>query len=118
MWSDLYDYYELRLSSSYSVTEDTNKVISLLSIQPELERIAPQMFRNAVGYPWVDLCVVKSSDENFACAENTWIEECNLISIVCSKCEDAQIPHTQLVFLLHLAQLLGWQLVHEENNEG
>lgn len=118
MWSNIYDYYELRLSISYSLSTNTKKVVAQLTAQAELEQIGLLMFRNQIGYPWIDLCVVNTTTGNFHCSLDTWTDECNTIPIVCAKSEAGAIPEMQLAFLLRLAQVVGWYLIHEENEEG
>lgn len=118
MWSNIYEYYELRLSLSYSATANTSKVLAILTVQAELKQNGLLMFRNAPEYPWIDLCVIKSANGNFHCGPDTWMDECNMIAIVCAKSQKGRIPDTQRAFLLHLAQMLGWYLVQDENEAG
>lgn len=115
MWSNIYDYYELRLTLAYETTVGTNRINAVLANQAELKRKGLLIFHNATGYPWIDLCVVNSKNGNFCCNKDTWVDNCNLIPIVCAKAENGQIPVEQLTFLLKLARLLNWYLIQEEN---
>ena len=42
----------------------------------------------------------------------------NIIPVVCSKLINGCVPASQLDFLVRLAQLLNWELIDEENEQG
>src|SRR4051812_39081544 len=116
MWSTYYDYYEIRASGSYSLTFDTKQMQAVLDAMPELERVGLMNYKNADGFPWIDLVLAKGQNGNFHCFEDTWHDEFNMIPVVCSKIEGGKVPATQIDFLIKIAETLGWELINEEND--
>ncbi|MBO2011533.1 hypothetical protein [Hymenobacter negativus] len=91
-------------------------MVDLLDTLPEIERVGLMNYKNVNGFPWIDLTLAKGQAGNFHCFDNTWHEEFNLISVVCSKTENEAVPAAQIIFLIELAKKLGWELVKEEND--
>lgn len=118
MWSTYYDYYEVRSSGSYDLTADTKQVQAALDAMPELERVGLMNYKNATGYSWIDLVLVKGQNGNFSCSNNTWHDDFNMIPIVCSKSDKGSVPVSQTAFLIKIAAMLNWELVNEENDAG
>ena len=118
MWSNYYDYYEIRASESYSITADTKQMQTVLDTMPELERIGLMNYKNAAGYSWVDLVLAKGEKDSFNCSNDTWHDEFNMIPIVCSKSEKGSVPAFQITFLIKIAAMLNWELINEENDGG
>ncbi|WP_133271892.1 hypothetical protein [Hymenobacter radiodurans] len=117
MWSNWYKYYEIRSSPTYNSTADTKAIRSVLDSLPELERVGLVNYKNAVGYPWIDLALVKGNNGSFSCSNDTWSDEFNMMSITCSKSEDGKVPDYQVDFLIRLASILNWELIEDENEE-
>jgi hypothetical protein len=118
MWSNHYDYYRISASANQRLTADTKQIQVVLDAMPDLERIGLMSYRNAMGFPWIDLVLAKAQDGSFSCSNDTWHDEFNLISIVCSKTETGSVSNTQIAFLVRLAQMLNWELINEENDAG
>ena len=118
MWSHLYGYYEIRGSADYSISADTEDMRTILADFPELKRVGLMSYENALGYPWISLCLAKSSKGSYSVSPETWNTEFNTIPVVCSKSDSGKVPAAQLDLLLRIAALLNWELLEEENDEG
>ncbi|GAB3834958.1 hypothetical protein [Hymenobacter jeollabukensis] len=118
MWSDRYSYYEIRASATYSATADTKQIRNVLDALPELQRTGTVSYVNAIGFPWLELSLVTGKDGNFHVFTDTWTEQFNMIPIVCAKSDQGHVPASQLSFLVKLAQLLNWELIWEEDEDG
>lgn len=90
----------------------------MLDAMPEVERAGLMIYKDAAGFPWIDLVLAKGQNGNFHCADETWHEEFNMIPIVCSKTESGKVPATQINFLIRIAEKLNWELINEENDAG
>ncbi|GAA4030593.1 hypothetical protein GCM10022409_13550 [Hymenobacter glaciei] len=118
MWSNYYDYYEIRASASYGLTADTKQMQTKLDAMPELKRVGLMNYKNAAGYPWIDLLLAKGRAGGFASSNDTWHDEFDMIPIVCSKSENGSVPTSQIAFLVCVAKTLGWELINEEDDAG
>ncbi|RYF48045.1 MAG: hypothetical protein EOO38_10960 [Cytophagaceae bacterium] len=117
MWSHLYGYYEIRGSAKYDVSADTEGMRTVLDSFSELKRIGLISYENAVGYPWISLSLVKSSNGNYSVSPATSSSEFNLIPVVCSKSVDGRVSTSQVDLLIRIAAMLNWELVEEETDE-
>lgn len=90
----------------------------VLDAVPELKRVGLMNYKNAVGYPWVDLVLAKTQSGNFSCSNDTWHDEFNAIPIVCSKAVKGYVPVSQIALLVKLALMLKWELINEEDDAG
>jgi hypothetical protein len=90
----------------------------VLDTMPDLERIGLMNYRNATGFPWMDLVLARAQAGSFSCSNDTWHDGFNLISVVCSKSEIGSVSTTQIALLVKLAKMLNWELINEENDAG
>ncbi|WP_310393272.1 hypothetical protein [Hymenobacter sp.] len=91
---------------------------TVLDAMPELKRVGLMNYKNATGYPWVDLVLAKVQSGNFSCSNDTWHDEFNTIPIACSKSAEGCVPASQIAFLVKLASTLKWELINEEDDAG
>lgn len=118
MWSPFYDYYIIRPSEIDELTADTKRAQAMLDELPALVRVGLMNYKNATGHPWIDLVLAKGQDGNFNCSDNTWHDKFNMVAIVCQKLDNASSSQTQLAFLVEVAKMFNWCLVHEEDDTG
>jgi hypothetical protein len=117
MWSPYYDGFIIRASAGYDQVADTQKVKSMLDALPELKPVELMRYKNADGYPPLDLLLVKSRNGNYAHCSDTWHDAFNMIQIECAKKESLSGPTAQRAFLIKIAQLLGWELIQEDDDD-
>jgi hypothetical protein len=118
MWSHLYGYYEIRGAADYSITKDTLEVQAFLDGLPELNRTGLLSYGNAVGYPVINLSLVKSHRGNYAIYPDTWTAEINMMPVVCNKLDDGKVPNEQTRLLIKIAAALNWELIDEDGDTG
>lgn len=116
MWSDRYNYYNIRSDKNLSSKLNIETVIRSLLESNCFNQKDHQSFENSENFPWSEIILVESKDGNFNSSDKK-IDFVNSIAIVCSKGQniDQQI---YLDAFLEIANNLNWKLFLEEDDEG
>lgn len=84
MWSDKYNYYNIKSDREHAVKIEADSVMNVLLQTGNFVRKNHQTLSNADHFPWVDIILAEAKDGNFASSikKTGFI---NLIAIVCAK---------------------------------
>jgi hypothetical protein len=116
MWSDIYNYYNIKFDEHFSQKLDKSVVVNCLLETKLFKQMNHQTFRNTGEFPWVDIVLVETYDGNFASLdeENQFV---TLLAIVCSKGKDIS-QQVYIDVFKQIAAKLNWKLYLEEDDEG
>ena len=84
MWSDRYNYYNIKCDENFSQKLDKSVVVKCLLETKFFKQTNHQSFTSADKFPWVDIVLVETYDGNYSSSdkENQFV---TLVAIVCSK---------------------------------
>lgn len=116
MWSDRYNYYNIKSDEHFSQKIKTEKAIQLLLETNLFKQKNHESFTNNENFPWAEIIITETNDGNFHSSKKE-TDFVNLIAIICSKEKhiDQQIYLT--TFLL-IAKKLNWKVYLEEDDYG
>lgn len=119
MWSYLFSYFQIRSSATYDVLADTRQIMTILSAMPELKQTGKMSYESVVAGLGINLSLVKCLPTgNWHLFEDTWHEQFNQVAIHCTEKEDDRVPPRAIELLLAIAEIMRWELVEEENQDG
>jgi len=117
MWSTFYLYYNIRSDNGHSKHLSTKTIIKVLENTGVLKNTGPQKFVNKETFPWIEICCVNAINGNYSFNNNDSTELCNLISVVASKRNPAEL-NKYVRLLTQVAEYLNWELSLEEDDDG
>ena len=116
MWSDRYNYYNIKFDEKFSQKLPKQTIIKTLLETNDYIQKSHQEFTNSEIFPWVYIILVETEDGNFTSSqvENQFV---SLIAIISSKGKD--IDQTKYIeSFKNVANKLNWKLFLEEDDEG
>lgn len=116
MWSDRYNYYNIKFDEKFSQKLSKQTIIKTLLETNNYIQKNHQEFTNSEIFPWVYIVLVETEDGNFNSSqvENQFV---SLIAIISSKGKD--IDQTKYIeSFKNVANKLNWKLFLEEDDEG
>lgn len=116
MWSDRYNYYNIKSDREHTKKTEADSVMSLLLQTGNFVRKNHQTLSNADHFQWVDITLVETKDGNFASSTNK-TDFINLIAIVCAKGKNID-QQLYIKTFLKVAEKLNWRLYLEADDEG
>jgi hypothetical protein len=116
MWSDRYNYYNIKSDQQHTQKLETNRVMDTLLQTGNFVQKNHQTLSNADHFPWVDIILAEAKDGNFASSTKK-TDFINLIAIVCAK---GNLLDQQLYTKTFsgIAEKLNWKLYMEADDQG
>lgn len=116
MWSDRYNYYNIKSDQEHTQKLATKNVIDTLLQTGNFVKTNHQTLSNADHFPWVNITLVEAKDGNFvSSAKKTHF--INLIAIVCAKGKNID-QQLYIKTFLKVAEKLNWRLYLEADDKG
>ncbi|MBT2564385.1 hypothetical protein J7E50_23495 [Pedobacter sp. ISL-68] len=115
MWSDRYNYYNIKSDREYSQKVETETAIGVLLQTGNFVQDDNKTLSNADHFPWINITLVETKDGDFVSSTKK-IDLINLIAIVCAKGTDIDQIYTNA--LLEVAEKLNWKPYLEADDEG
>ena len=116
MWSDRYNYYQIKSDIAYSKNIHPVAAINLFLQTGHFVKTKNNELKNASHFPWINVVLVNSNNGNFSYSEKE-LPTINLIAIVCAKGQEID-QAIYLSPLMQIARKLNWRLYLEEDDEG
>lgn len=116
MWSDRYNYYNIKSDREHTIKIETETVMNVLLQTGNFVQKNHQTLINAKHFPWVDITLVQARDGNFASSTKK-TDFINLIAIVCAKGKNID-QQLYIKTFLKVAEKLNWKLYMEADDEG
>ena len=116
MWSDRYNYYQIKSDIAYSKNMHPVAAINLFLQTGHFVKTKNNELKNASHFPWINVALVNSKNGNFNDKETDFLT-INLIAIVCAKGQEID-QGIYLSPLMQIARALNWKLYLEEDDEG
>ena len=116
MWSDKYYYYNIQFDEKFGQKLANSTIVSVLLETKLFKQTNPQSFTNTDKFPWVDIFLTETYDNNFSAHDNE-NQFVTLIAIVCPKGQDVN-RQVYIDAFKKVADKLNWKLYLEEDDEG
>jgi len=116
MWSDRYNYYNIKSDREHIIKIEADRVMSVLLQTGNFVQKKHQTLINVQHFPWADITLVEAKDGNFASSTKK-THFINLIAIVCAKGKNID-QQLYIKTFLKVAEKLNWKLYLEADDNG
>jgi hypothetical protein len=116
MWSDRYNYYNIKSDQEHTQKLATKSVMDTLLQTGNFVQKNHRTLSNANHFPWVDITLVEAKDGSFVSSVKK-IDFINLIAIVCAKGKNID-QQLYIKTFLKVSEKLNWRLYLEVDDEG
>lgn len=116
MWSDRYNYYNIKSDRENAKEIEADRVMIVLLQTGNFVQKNQQNLSNAEHFPWVEITLVEAKDGNFASSTKK-TDFINLIAIVCAKGKNID-QQLYIKTFLKVAEKLNWRLYLEADDKG
>ncbi|TCD25521.1 hypothetical protein EZ456_15955 [Pedobacter psychrodurus] len=116
MWSDRYNYYNIKSDQEHTQKVATKSVMDTLFQTGNFVQKNHQTLSNANHFPWVEITLVEAKEGSYVSSVKK-IEFINLIAIVCAKGKNID-QQLYIKTFLKVSEKLNWKLYLEADDEG